>query len=148
MRFATIFVFILITSCTRITSNSDLVTQHTDLSEILVFRAEAFQPHYLDAYFGVHDKYFVILQNDQYAKFKIDSGMQELQVKSKSSPASRLSLELTPNSTTCLEITPNPVKLGVYAVPTSGYFIPSFNLTHVACPKKEFLGEFTITPIS
>ena len=148
MRYILVFVCLLISSCTQVVSKPKLIAEGQSHSYVLILREKAFQPHYLDAYFGVGNKFFVILQNNQYAKFKMDSGLQELQIKSKASPASNLSLELVSNSTTCVKIIPNSAKLGVYAIPWSGYFIPSFNLKYIACPDNELLNGFTFVPIS
>ena len=93
-------------------------------------------------YLGEDDKYFVKLRNNQYSKFKINSGEHLFQAKADASPSSKLKINLPENTTVCLRALPNPQMLGAVAVPIVANMVPTFIIEKTECPSSEKLDGY------
>jgi hypothetical protein len=137
-----IVVAIFLSGCTTLSKNVQLVSASTTQSEIVIYRASAFQAGAVSMYLGGKNLYFIELQNNQYDKFMIDSGNHLFRAKANASPASQLYLEMKPNVKYCLAVEPNPDRLGAVIIPLIANMVPTFIGKNTSCPSHAFLKDY------
>ena len=142
MKFIIIFSLVIVSGCTTLSKDVQLVTKGSDTSEVVVFREGAFHAGGVSLYVGKNDKYFLKLRNDQYGKFTINAGKYTLQAKADASPASELGVNLSSGDTVCLKGEPNPDSLAAIIIPFAGNMIPTFILKEVDCPSQDELSGY------
>ncbi|HIG62451.1 MAG TPA: hypothetical protein EYQ22_16330 [Gammaproteobacteria bacterium] len=142
MKYLVMVIAIFLSGCTTLSKNVQLVSEGTTQSEIVIYRASAFQAGAVSMYLGEKNRYFIELQNNQYAKFMIDSGNHLFQAKANASPASELYLETKPNVKYCLTVEPNPDMLGAVIIPLIANMVPTFIVKDTSCPGDEFLKDY------
>jgi hypothetical protein len=143
MKTVPFFFILLLAGCSSVTKNMELSTQGAPQTEVVVYRPVAFPAAASGMLLGFNNQYFASLRNNQYIKFKIDSGVHDLQVKANGSQVSNLKLTLKPDEKVCIKSNINPAAIGVALVPLVANMVSWFQLAEVPCPEDKFFSSYT-----
>ena len=135
---------VLVSACASVSTDVRLTHDGVPQAELLVFRESLFLASAVGLYFGESGKYFFVLDNDEYARVKIDAGAHIFQAKAHASPAFELKVNVEAGKTTCIKGHANSAAAGALLIPFIGNAVSSFVLEQVECPNDKVLERYKL----
>lgn len=135
---------VLAVGCTPVHISSHEPAAEANKSELIVFRASAFNAGAYVVIFGADHKDFLELGNDTYAELRLFPKTYEFFVRTNDADRPyRLTIELKQNDRRCLETYPNPNRLLRLPLFFLGNWLGSnFLLREVDCPSSDKLASY------